>query len=426
MSGDVRPDLLDAMLRSCWLVECARARVYTAWGPAFSEQAHRTGRRVTLAEAALAARDIPAPVAVLDAHTEWLTSVVGAAPDAVPLGAALLQRLGEWTNVYLVDHLPSDPAEFLALGEGDLLFPVPPRDATEAERFIDDVPPGGSPRFAIITDTHIGAEGADDVLRAVVRDVNAVEPDFVVVPGDVTDDGEPEQFELAAEILSGLDAPVHAVLGNHDAVRRSTRRPEGAALFERAFGRPPADVVLTCGGWQVALVDSTDPVPSPFPDWDLARGGFREDAGGTNNGALRDGQAEALAAAADPDGDLLVVLHHELQPFGAFPPVMFGLRDEDSDGLLSALAGHRLRGVIAGHTHRSALTAVAGGVPQLEIPSAKDWPFCFTVVSLHSGRPHVVVRQISDRDLVSRRAAALTPIYRAYVTGPRAALEHTF
>src|SRR5207244_3634923 len=104
------------------------------------------------------------------------------------------------------------------------------------------------------------------------------------------------------------------------------------------------DVVLECGGTQVALMDSTDPTPSPFPDWDLGRGGFREDAGGVNGGTYEPGQADAMAARLDPSAPALVVQHHEMQPFAGFPPLMFGLRPEDSDALVSALSGHRVLG----------------------------------------------------------------------------------
>jgi predicted phosphodiesterase len=420
-----RKDLVDGLLQSCWLLESARATVLARWGADFEERAERTAKRAALVEDALRARAIEAPSAIVEPHTQWVASVVGETPESVALGPALLQRLGEWTNVYIVDYLPSDPATFLALGEAELLFPVAPRAIEEADALVASGAPGHGPRFVVLTDIHIGAKATPELTRRAVEEINALEPEFVVVPGDITDDGEPSQFADARAILSQLRSPFYAVLGNHDAVQRSTRRGDGASLFAQAFGTKPIDTVLECGVVQVALADTSDPTPSPFPDWDLGRGGFREDAGGTAGGALQPGQADTLAARLDPSRPVVLVQHHELQPFAGFPPVMFALREPDSSMLLDALSGFDLT-VIAGHTHRSALTTVGNGVPQLEVPSLKDWPHCYTVVSVEGGRPRAVVRQLSDRELVWSRSKHLTRIYQNYVMGPLATLDHTF
>src|SRR5207244_1792502 len=118
-------------------------------------------------------------------------------------------------------------------------------------------------------------------------------------PGDITDDGEPEQFTSIKQILDGLMCPVYVVLGNHDAVQRSTREPFGDKFFSEAFGFAPVDQVIEFAGMQIALVDSTDPTPSPFPDWDIATGQIGGVAAGVDSGALRPGQADALAERLD-------------------------------------------------------------------------------------------------------------------------------
>ncbi len=422
---EARADLVEALIQSCWLVETARANVLAEWGGQFGPDADGARERADRILDVLATRDIEVPEHVADAHTAWIRSLCGSRPDEVPLGAGVVHRLGDWTNVYIAPYL-DDADTFRTVGEAELRFPVEPRDMERHEAVLPthDLPPGR--RFVIFTDIHIGAPHAAELARRTVEDINAVSPEFVLCPGDITDDGEPDQYSLCKEILDGIDAPTYAVLGNHDAVRRSTVSPEGAELFAERFGEPPRDRVLEIGGLQVALVDTTDPTPSPFPDWDLARGGFRDDAGGTNNGALGPGQAEALASRIDPARPALLVLHHELQPFAGFPPVMFGIRRADSDALVDALSGHRLVGIVAGHTHRSARTEVDGGLPQLEIPSLKDWPYCHTVVGVDDIGAHVSVRQLSDPDLVWERAREVPPIYLNYVLGPLSAPEHTF
>lgn len=420
--------MLEALLKSCWLVECARANVYGKWGAEFDDHYERTDKRSKLVGDALKAASVEPPETLVPGHTAWLSSMVGDSPSSVPLGPGLLQRLAEWTNVYAVGYLRSDPQEFIALGEAELLFPVPPRIVEEHEAFLPPLAMPGGTLVVVLTDLHVGARGADDLLRAAVSEVNELSPSLVVIPGDVTDDGEPEQFRLAKEMLDGLRAPWHAVLGNHDAVRRSTRSGDGAKHFEDAFGVAVEDRVFDVDGVQVALLDSSDPTPWPWPDFDLNRGTFREDAGGVAGGAMSDEQIDAVAARLDANRPTLLILHHELQPFVGFPPVQFGLREADSVSLMSALTAHRMLGVIAGHTHRSALSAVgpSGSVEQLEVPALKDWPFCYTVLGISDGKVEAVVRQLADRDAVATRAQRLAPIQVNYSLPDDGTLRHTF
>jgi len=424
--AEPRPDLVDALLRACLTVESARAAVLSGWGGEYGPDGGSAGKRAAILRELCEERGLAVSDHVLDGHTAWMRSLAGDRPDVVPLGPGVVHRLAAWIDIYAKPFLGDRAEEFERLGEAELRFPIPPRHMERTEAMLErpDLPDGD--RFVVLTDMHIGARGTEELSRIAAGEINELAPSFVVVPGDITDDGEPEQFELAHEILSGLDAPFHGVLGNHDAVRRSTVQPEGHALYEQSFGTAPLDVVLECGPLQVALVDTTDPAPSPFPDWDLARGGFRDDAGGTNGGALRPGQAEALAEMIDPHRPSLIVCHHEWQPFTAFPPIMFGLRDTDSAELARVLAGHRLVGIVAGHTHRSALTQVEGGISQLEVPSLKDWPFCYTVVTVNGEGAHVTVRQVGAPDVVWEYAHQVPPIYLGYVFGPLSAPEYTF
>jgi outer membrane protein assembly factor BamB/predicted phosphodiesterase len=72
-------------------------------------------------------------------------------------------------------------------------------------------------RFAVIADTHIGADGAADGLRAIVQEV-AAQPGlrFVVLDGDLTEKGRDDEFAEFKSIVAGLTVPIHALPGNHD------------------------------------------------------------------------------------------------------------------------------------------------------------------------------------------------------------------
>ena len=58
-----------------------------------------------------------------------------------------------------------------------------------------------------------------DVLAALVRDLHALNPDHIVITGDLTHLGTPGQFRMAQQFLNGLGPPakVTVIPGNHDA-----------------------------------------------------------------------------------------------------------------------------------------------------------------------------------------------------------------
>jgi uncharacterized protein len=69
-------------------------------------------------------------------------------------------------------------------------------------------------RIAAAGDVHCSPENRDAVLTAF--DAIEGEVDVVLLAGDLTTHGEPEQGAVLAEACRGMDTPVVAVLGNHD------------------------------------------------------------------------------------------------------------------------------------------------------------------------------------------------------------------
>lgn len=72
----------------------------------------------------------------------------------------------------------------------------------------------GAPKdIVFIADPHL-KEGNIDTTRRIVDEVNTLNPSVVMILGDfVYEDGEDLYLQ---EVWSGIDAPVYAVLGNHD------------------------------------------------------------------------------------------------------------------------------------------------------------------------------------------------------------------
>lgn len=106
---------------------------------------------------------------------------------------------------------------FVSFFTVDSLFIEPYALRTTQSRF-DFFGSGGNDsamRIVFISDIHIGLQG-EGYLERVVHDVNAQEPDVILIGGDIIEGSESELPMLAP--LASLSAPygVYAVLGNHD------------------------------------------------------------------------------------------------------------------------------------------------------------------------------------------------------------------
>ena len=73
----------------------------------------------------------------------------------------------------------------------------------------------GTVRIAAVGDIHLGGKGQDPPLQMMFGQV-AEYADVLVLCGDLTDRGEPEEARLMAKALASVTLPTIAVLGNHD------------------------------------------------------------------------------------------------------------------------------------------------------------------------------------------------------------------
>lgn len=168
--------------------------------------------------------------------------------------------------------------------------PLPPRDydlyvtsgtdaPTRAPRAVWQRGPGssGAPlRIAHLSDLHIGKNSHSHLyenLERVLVDVNAGAPDLVVLTGDIANMGTRARLEeRAREILLRINAPVLAIMGNHDhgfgRMLFRTRYGAGWSNFARAF-HPSLLYSLTLDGWEFIGFDSG---PSEFSARVLTRG----------------------------------------------------------------------------------------------------------------------------------------------------------
>jgi 3',5'-cyclic AMP phosphodiesterase CpdA len=119
---------------------------------------------------------------------------------------------------------------------GGIVLPIDLAQAAARKRHVV-----GTPLFVQISDSHIGfsKDANPDVggtLKQSIALVNAMpqKPALVLHTGDITHLTKPEEFDTAAQILSGLNVTeTHFVPGEHDV----TDGNGGAAFMER-FGKP--------------------------------------------------------------------------------------------------------------------------------------------------------------------------------------------
>lgn len=194
---------------------------------------------------------------------------------------------------------------------------------------------------AQLTDPHIPPPGrllagridTPRMLAAAVSHVRALEPlpDLVVVSGDLTDTGHPEEYLHLAELLEPLDLSLVLLPGNHDdptALAEVFGRPEGAA--DAAIGWQQ---VVEVGPLRVVTLDTRVP----------------GEPGGRLGPDRLAWLEEALGRSSAPT---IVALHHP--PFASGIQHMDGMALADADALGEVIERHRhVVRLITGHLHRN-------------------------------------------------------------------------
>lgn len=186
-------------------------------------------------------------------------------------------------------------------------------------------------------------------LRAAVAHIESIDPrvDVVLATGDLVDTGSKAEYQLLAELLEPLSAPVYIIPGNHDDrdVMRDVLRDAGHSYWPaRGFAQFAVDL----GELRLVALDTVVP--------------------GQPGGLLC---AERLAwleaTLGESDTPTIVMQHH--------PPFATGMAQMDGMGLQGAAEEEAIIGkfahverVLCGHLHR-AITRRFGGTIASTAPS---------------------------------------------------------
>jgi 3',5'-cyclic AMP phosphodiesterase CpdA len=283
-------------------------------------------------------------------------------------------------TVHCVDGLAPD-REYTVLGQAVRTLPRPPGDLLF--------------RFATVNDVHFGetecgriddlAEGPirragpgeppypETMNRAAVAEMRAAGIDTVIVKGDLSADGHPNEWDaFEACYRDAFGDRLHVVRGNHDAYRGQQRYA--------------GDQEIRLPGLTVALLDTVIPERS--------------------TGQFTPGQAEWLAdLAADADGPVMVMGHHQnWAPGGRRSDDYFGIHPDGSERLVDVIARRRrIIAYTAGHTHRHRVRRVeaTGPVPYVEVGCVKDFPGTWAEYRVHEGGVLQVVHRISSPEALA-------------------------
>jgi Icc-related predicted phosphoesterase len=218
----------------------------------------------------------------------------------------------------------------------------------------------GCLRIAAAGDVHCSESNRAEVCRAVA----ALDPaaDLLLLAGDLTTHGEPDQGRVLADACRELEIPVVAVLGNHD--WHADRAPELVGVLEEAGIRvlDRSWVVCEAGGVEVGIV------------------GVKGFVGGFTGSHLPDFGEPLLRTVYAETGAEVQALDHGLREV-ALCPVRIALMHYaptaativgEAEGIWAFLGSDRLAApilehepdlVLHGHAHAGTFSGTIGSVP---------------------------------------------------------------
>lgn len=214
---------------------------------------------------------------------------------AVPTGAAMplsvyrfylaeTAAAQQYTGEIVIDDLTAQVPPTVDLPEQAVTIDplVDPAAVTEARDW----------QFAVMSDAQFVARDPDGAIvtqaRRTLREIKAARPDFLVINGDLVDEGSPADLAFARQILTeelGDSLPWYYVPGNHEVMGGKIDN------FISQFG--PAQRTFDHKGTRIITLDTSSLT--------LRGGGFAQ---------IKEVRAQLDAAAKDPDVDSVMLIEH--------------------------------------------------------------------------------------------------------------------
>ncbi|MFH1905469.1 MAG: metallophosphoesterase [bacterium] len=144
-------------------------------------------------------------------------------------------------------------------------------------------------KFAILADIHYSVKNENRkgrlfieiplILNEIVDELNKNKFDFVVCPGDLTNEGLEEEYKGVKDILDKLNMPYYPVVGDHDAKYITGKRLDGThiysannlckdrKLWNKYFGKKATTCIKKQGISFIKLDTSTLALPKEQQNW---------------------------------------------------------------------------------------------------------------------------------------------------------------
>ena len=180
--------------------------------------------------------------------------------------------------------------------------------------------------YAVLSDTQKGDDDPFADFRWAVQQVNELQPQFVLFPGDLTNGGTVNQYEHWSAVRRDLRVPLYAVPGNHEGV---AGEKEYAVRFAQFLGYP-THYQRRLGGWLLVALDGVS-----YKDGKLE-----------HEGRVSEAQLQELRAvlARVPASEPIVVMCH-------FPLLPAHRQISNAEEVMACFSGKYLPYTLAGHLH---------------------------------------------------------------------------
>ena len=201
-----------------------------------------------------------------------------------------------------------------------------------------------------------------------ISEIGALDPDVVLVKGDLTDLGSEEQYDDFVRAYTQLGARMFHFRGNHDAMITETIAATGPFSIE-------------LDGVTLASLDTVRPR--------------------SEHGRIANNQLEWLEELARESTKPVLVFghHHPWDPSSTERnDHYFGINPDDSELLCAVISRcESIAGYFAGHTHRNRVRRfdAARRVPIVEVACVKDYPGAWAEYRIHEGGYTQLVRRIA-------------------------------
>ena len=182
-------------------------------------------------------------------------------------------------------------------------------------------------------------------------------PDFIVVSGDISNDGSKKSYVAYQQGIERFEKPVFTILGNHD------NHKNFHAVFGTKF--PSVEKITLSESWLIMTIDSTSM--------------------NKESGHITKQQMHALRKliAKNKDKNLVLCLHHQPIKMG-FWIDQVGL--DNSDQFIASIANQsNVKAVVWGHVHHESESTL-GSIKMLSTPST-CYQFCGNAEKPDTNKP---------------------------------------